>query len=112
MTKGKKIVKYEIIVGLNDKDKHIKAYDDVFYEKVLNSVFNNYDVSCSIGFLYGRYKHNSGKVIQETSLSIQIINADDTLIEEIAKDICVFFNQESVIINKSELESYTISESL
>ena len=43
---------------------------------------------------------------------MSLIDAKDETIEEIAKDLCAFFHQESVMITKGQITAYFVSESL
>lgn len=43
---------------------------------------------------------------------IALLNVDTEIVHEIARDLCVFFHQESVMITQGEIEAYYISENI
>ncbi|MBR3275359.1 MAG: hypothetical protein IKG08_01920 [Eubacterium sp.] len=60
----------------------------------------------------GGYFHENGEYTQENTLVISIIDVPDDTIDEIAKDLCVFFHQESVMITLDRIKVYFINESI
>ena len=50
--------------------------------------------------------------MQENSLVLQLIDADRAVIDEIAKDMCAFFHQESVLITEGEVRAYYVKEQI
>ena len=60
----------------------------------------------------GRYFHDDGRYTQETTLVITLIDVEKKLAKEIAKDLCAFFHQESVLVTESEINAYFINETV
>ena len=60
----------------------------------------------------GGYIHENGEYTRETSLILSLIDTDRKTVNEIAKDLCVFFHQESVMITEDHIRTYFISETL
>lgn len=60
----------------------------------------------------GGYIHDNGTYVLEKSVCIVFIDPDEQLIEEVAKDLCAFMNQESVMVTVEEVECYFVSESI
>ena len=60
----------------------------------------------------GGYIHESGEYVQETSLVLTLIDVDDSTVAEIAKDLCMFFRQESVLVTKGIVDSYSVKGKL
>lgn len=60
----------------------------------------------------GGYFFEDGSYVQETTLVLSLIDADVDTVNEIAKDLCVFFRQESVLITENKVRSYFIKEKL
>lgn len=102
----------KIYIGLNDADLHVQKFETEKYTSILKRVCMNYHVAFSYTIAEGGYFHDNGDYTQETSLILSLIDADDYIIDEMAKDFCVFFHQESVLITKSEVQSYYVRESL
>ncbi len=56
--------------------------------------------------------HDDGRYTQEKTLVISLIDVDGDVKNEIAKDLCAFFNQESVMITEGEIKAYFINDTL
>lgn len=56
--------------------------------------------------------HENGQYTQEQTLVLTLIDVRKEIIEEIAKDLCVFFHQESVMITEGSVRAYFIKETL
>ena len=48
----------------------------------------------------------------ETSLVLTLIDVDKTVVKDIAKDLCAFFHQESVLVTESHLQAHFVRETL
>lgn len=68
----------------------------------------SYRTPFSFSLIEGGYIHESGEYTQETTLVLTLIGAERGTAEEIARDLCVFFHQESVLITVGEVETYSI----
>ena len=109
---GKKKKRYTISVGLHDKDEKRQKIET---ERVLRLVTNcckGYSMAFSSYLKDGGYIHENGEYVIEKSVCIVFIDPEDQLIEEVAKDLCAFMNQESVMVTVEEVECYFISESI
>ena len=60
----------------------------------------------------GGYFHNDGRYIEENTLSLMMIDVPEKTVLEIAKDICIFFNQESVMVTSSPTKRLFVNERL
>lgn len=104
--------KTDIYVGLNDQVTKVQKFETEKYVSVLKRLCIAYKVPFSFTLIDGGYIHDSGEYTQEKTLVLTLIDADKNIIEEIAKDLCVFFHQESVLVTVGEIEAYSISEQL
>lgn len=102
----------KIYVGLNDSETMKQEHDTARYVKILKNVCYSYHVAFSFSIVQGGYIHEDGQYTQETTLVLDLIDTDPELVNEIAKDLCVFFHQESVMITESDVRSYFINEKL
>ena len=102
----------KIYVGLNDSETMTQTFDTEKYVSLLKNVCRSYKVGFSFSETQGGYVHEDGRFTQETSLVISLIDADRQIVDEIAKDLCVFFHQESVLITENEVRSYFVKEAL
>ena len=101
-----------IYVGLNDADTKKQEHETAQYVSVLKKVCFNYHVPFSFNTEQGGYMHEDGQYNQETTLVITLIDVERKIVNEIAKDLCVFFHQESVLITEDRIRAYYINEVL
>ena len=102
----------KIYVGLNDSVEKKQLMETEKYISVLKNVCFAYKMPFSFGVEEGGYIHENGEYTKETTLVLTLIDADRVIVNEIAKDLCMFFHQESVLITEGLIRSYYVSESL
>lgn len=102
----------KIYVGLNDMVTRTQLFDTEKYVNILREVCYAYETPFSFGLEEGGYIHEDGEYTRETTLVLTLIDVDRNLSNEIAKDLCVFFHQESVMITEDQVRTYFVSESL
>ena len=95
-----------IYVGLDDKDSHEQHYDTEHYKTMLKAVCKDYNAPFSMQVIEGGYFHDDGEYTEETSFVLVLINADRKVVNEIAKDLCSFFHQESVLVTENRMTGY------
>ena len=101
-----------IYIGLNDKDTLHQKFETARYISILQQVCRSYHAAFSFQLAEGGYFHENGEYTQEKTLVLSLMDTDPALADEIAKDLCVFFNQESVLVTESAAEVRYISEKL
>ena len=95
-----------IYIGLNDSQTKEQIHETEMYMSVLKYVCRNYHVSFSVNIENGGYFHDDGEYTEETSFVLVLINADRKVVNEIAKDLCSFFHQESVLVTENRMTGY------
>ena len=106
------MVEVKIYVGLNDSKTRQQMFDTEKYIRVLKIVCENYGVPFSFVVQEGGYLHEDGEYTQEKSIVISLIDVKKNLINDIAKELCILFHQESVLITEDHVRSYYVSEKL
>lgn len=101
-----KIQKYILFVGLNDKDTKTQkiptlAARDLIQNIILGQGLDGATISEALGI----YKHESGQVVQETSIRIEVLFATEKQILKICQQIKVALNQESVALEFQQINS-------
>lgn len=104
--------KYEICVGFSDADTKKQRFSEEVYEKIITNVCKGYNISYSVSKMIGGYIHKDGAFVKENSACLVLIGATDRQVEEIAKDLCAFFNQESVTVIKTDVTCSSISNKI
>ncbi|MBO7422781.1 MAG: hypothetical protein J6T99_05280 [Oscillospiraceae bacterium] len=106
------MIETKIYVGLNDAVTKKQIFETEKYISILRNVCYAYHTSFSFDVEEGGYIHENGEYTRETSLILILIDAEKELVNEIAKDLCVFFHQESVLITEDHVRSYSVRETL
>lgn len=103
---------YRIYVGLNDAVTKEQRFDSEKYVSLLKRVCYSYHVPFSFALQEGGYFHEDGTYVQERSLVISLIGVGRDTVLEIARDLCAFFRQESVLVTAGEVLTCVVSESV
>ena len=106
------MIETTIYVGLNDSVEKKQLLETEKYMSVLRNVCHAYNTPFSFGVEEGGYIHENGDYTRETTLVLTLIDVNKIIVNEIAKDLCTFFHQESVLITESIVRTYYVSESL
>lgn len=101
-----------IYIGLNDSVTHEQKFDTEKYTSILKGICKSYKLSFSMDRISGGYFHEDGTYVEENSLALMFLGVDVETVREVAKDLCVFFNQESVMVTYEDVEVEYISESI
>ncbi|MBQ9021816.1 MAG: hypothetical protein IJ131_00350 [Eggerthellaceae bacterium] len=102
----------KIYIGMNDKHAMEQTLEDDKLISILKRVCHYYHVSFSFTLSNGGHFMDNGEYEEEQSLILSLIDVDERTVNEIAKDLCVFFNQESVLITENAIHSYYVREEL
>ena len=106
------MIETKIYVGLNDSETKTQRLETEKYVSTLKNVCRSYRVAFSFVVEQGGYLHENGSYTEENTLVLSLIDTDETIINEIAKDLCVFFHQESVMITVNPIQVYFVKETL
>ena len=101
---------YTIYIGLNDAETGTQKFDTEKYVSILRNVCRNYQVAFSFHMINGGYFHEDGRYTEENTLVLILIDTPEKTVMEIAKDLCAFFHQESVMVVYSQPEVEFIQE--
>ena len=102
----------KIYVGLNDAETMKQEHETARYVNILRNVCRSYHVPFSFSTAEGGYFHEDGRYTQENTLVLSLIDAECDTVNEIAKDLCAFFRQESVLITENTVRAYMVNEKL
>lgn len=101
-----------IYIGLNDSETGVQKYDSQKYLSILNYACRNYKVAFSVQTINGGYFHEDGSYTEENSLMLRLIDVPEETVTELAKDLCAFFHQESVMVTSAPVSVVFIEEKL
>lgn len=94
------MIKYTLLVGLNDKDTKKQELTKVQAKKIISNIVN---LPSTISDATGIYKHLNGQVVKEKSIRIELYNdkSIDKTIKDFIKKIKIALNQESILFEKT-----------
>ena len=101
-----------IYVGLSDSETGVQKFGTEKYLSILKNVCRSYRVAFSVQLINGGYFHEDGHYTEENSLRLTLMNVPEQEVMEIAKDLCVFFNQESVMVSSLPTSTIFVNEKL
>lgn len=95
------MIKYTLLVGLNDKDSKKQELTKVQAKKIISNIVN---LPSTISDATGIYKHLNGQIVKEKSIRIELYNdkSIDKTIKAFIKKIKLALNQESILFEKSK----------
>ncbi|MBE6720717.1 MAG: DUF3574 domain-containing protein [Ruminococcaceae bacterium] len=99
-----------IYVGLNDAETGVQKFDTAKYVSILKNVCYNFGVAFSVHRIEGGYFHENGTYVEETTLALLLMDTPEDKVIEIAKDLCAFFHQESVMVTSSPCSVVFVKE--
>lgn len=95
--------KYEIFIGLKNKDSYQEIFNIKDFEKALTFVCKEKEINFSLITQLGGYKHNKGYTT-ETSLRVILIGASLDEVIELGKWLKEKVNTDTIMITSSEIE--------
>lgn len=102
------IVETMVYIGLNDAETKKQEFDTERYVSVLKRVCVAYGVPFSFDVIQGGYIHDNGEYTEEKTIVLGFIDVQQEIIDEISRDLCAFFHQESVLITTGFAKARTI----
>ena len=95
---------------MNDAVTKQQEHPTKMYVDVMKNVCKSYHVAFSFIVSEGGYFHENGDYTQEKTLVLCLLDPEKGVVDSIARDLCAFFNQESVLITESKVRAYYIEE--
>lgn len=89
--------KITLYVGLNDKDTKTQKIDTLGATKIVENIITTLAGGGTIYNAVGVYTHESGEIVTENTLRIELIDIAAAALEEIITTLKAVLNQESII---------------
>lgn len=106
------MIETKIYIGLNDATTKQQKHSTETYVDIMKYVCKSHHVPFAFSINEGGYFHENGDYTQERILLISLMDADKQIAEAIAKDLCAFFHQESVMVTESVVNVSFIKDNL
>ena len=99
----KKGIKYEIFVGIKDKDSYEELLSVDDFKNILMEICLEKQINFSLITQLGGYTHDKGYTT-ETSMRVVIIGANEEEIRKIADWLKMRINTDTVLVTKTKIE--------
>ena len=97
------IIKYNIYIGLNDKDsKKQEVSTRRAKEKTIKILNNNNITGLTIYEVTGVFKHDTGEVVYEKSLKVELMEVKKEEVLKSIEELKKALNQESIMLEEEE----------
>jgi hypothetical protein len=96
-------IKYEIFVGLKDKDSYEEIFSVNKFKEILAEICTEKQISFSLLTQLGGYTHNKGYTT-ETSLRVIIIGINEEELVQLSVRLKEMINTDTVLITKTDIE--------
>ena len=97
--------KVTLYIGLNDKDTKQQKIEIVEAFKIVSNLVTVFADGGTIYSATGIYKHESGEIVIENTLRVELIEIAETALEELVKALKAVLNQESVIVQRETVNT-------
>ena len=102
----------KIYIGLNDMDTKSQKCATDSYIAILKRICRSCGVPFSFNVVDGGYIHDDGEYTEEKTIVLSLVNVPHDIVDEIAKESCVLFHQESVLVTVGRIHARRIREAL
>ena len=106
------VSRHSIYVGLIDSDEMQQKDSTKGLKALIDEACRNYHVNYTMANTQGGFWKTDEFFVLENSLVIILMGADDAVVAEIAEDVCVFLNQECVMVVKDEVDCHFIENDI
>ena len=96
-------IKYEIFVGLKEKDSYEEIFSVNKFKEILAEICTEKQISFSLLTQLGGYTHNKGYTT-ETSLRVIIIGINEEELVQLSVKLKEMINTDTVLITKTDIE--------
>ena len=106
------VMESQIYIGLNDSETKQQKLATDRYAAILKEICRDFGVPFSFNVIDGGYIHDNGEYTEEKSIVLTFIDLPQETVDKIAKEVCVLFHQESVLVTTERIRVRSIRERL
>ena len=106
------VMEFQIYIGLNDSETKQQKLATDRYAAILKEICRDFGVPFSFNVIDGGYIHDDGEYTEEKSIVLTFIDLPQETVDKIAKEVCVLFHQESVLVTTDRIRVRSIRETL
>lgn len=97
--------RYEIYIGLKDKETYQEIFDEETFAKILSKLCKDKKIGFSLVNQLGGYSHNKGYTT-ETSLKITLIGSDQETADKLGEVLKEIINTDTILITTEDIEYF------
>lgn len=101
--KFEKGIKYEIFIGIKDKDNYQEMFSVADFKQILTEICTEEEISFSLLTQVGGYTHNKGYTT-ETSLRIVLIGISEEEVHSLGNRLKEIINTDTILITKTDID--------
>lgn len=99
------MIKYNIYVGLNDKDSKKQEVATRQAKKEVIKILNNNNINgLTLYKVTGVFKHENGQVVFEKSLKVELLEVKEKEVLKSINELKKALNQECILLEKEKKE--------
>ena len=102
----------QVYIGLNDSETKKQKLETDRYVTILKEICRDFGVPFSFDVQEGGYVHDDGEFTEEKSIVLTFIDVPQEIVDKLAREVCVLFHQESVLITTDRIHVRFIREEL
>jgi len=102
----------KVYIGLNDMETKEQKLETERYITILKKICRQCGVPFSFDVVEGGYIHDDGEFTEERSIVLTFIDVPEEKVDEVARESCVLFHQESVLVTIDHIEARSVREAL
>ena len=106
------VMESQIYIGLDDSETKQQKLATDRYAAILKEICRDFGVPFSFNVIDGGYIHDNGEYTEEKSIVLTFIDLPQETVDKIAKEVCVLFHQESVLVTTDRIRVRSIRERL
>ena len=106
------VMESQIYIGLNDSETKQQKLATDRYAAILKEICRDFGVPFSFNVIDGGYIHDNGEYTEEKSIVLTFIDLPQETVDKIAKEVCILFHQESVLVTTDRIRVRSIRERL
>ena len=99
----KELDKYEIYIGLKDKDTLLETFTIDEFAQILSKQCQNKNIGFSMTTQFGGYAHEKG-YITENSLRITLVGIEEKEVQELGDTLKQIINTHTILITKEKCD--------
>ena len=105
----KRLEKTTIYIDQSDIDTDLPRFSNGKLLHIVTEVCKNYIGSFTVSNVEGGILYEDGNLTSQRKIAITFYHSDIAQVNEMAADLCAFFDKKSVVVEREPIAQYTVS---